>query len=335
MKDWRRALRADPLPPLLQSGHPALEYFARRDLLDEDLGTPEGLWCHPVVAGLVRRQQPDGSWKYPGGGKAHLRPVEDYSQLETYRCLGVLVEKFGATRRMAAIRQAAAFLFSRQTEAGDFRGIYGNQSSPNYTAGIIELLIKAGYAADRRTRKGMRWLISARQEDGGWAIPMSTVGARWDVKTLGGPTLAGDRSRPFSHLATGVVLRAFAAHPAYRPSSKVRLAGELLASRFFLKDAYPGRDTPEFWTKLTYPFWFTDLLSALDSLSLLGFGRENPQIARALDWFVERQGANGTWSPTMLRSGGDNQAGLWIALAICRVLKRLGGRAAARRAERA
>jgi len=328
---WRRGLRADPLPALLESGHPALEYFARRDLLEAEVGPPSILWKHPVVVGLLRRQQPDGSWKYPGGGKPQQRPVEDYSQLETYRSLGILVEKFGATRRMPALRRAADFLYARQTDLGDFRGIYGAQISPNYSAGILELLIKAGYADDRRTRRGLRWLLSARQADGGWVIPMSSVGARWDIPTLGGPTLEADRSKPFSHLATGVVLRAFSAHPAYTGRDEIRAAGELLASRLFLKDVYPGRNTPEFWTKLTYPFWFTDLLSALDSLTRLGFGREHPRVARALDWFVTGQRASGVWSPRILRSGGDDRAGLWIALAVCRVLKRAWENQAGRR----
>jgi hypothetical protein len=40
---------------------------------------------------------------------------------------------------------------------------------------------------------------------------------------------------------TGVVLRAFAAHEKYGHSEAARAAGELLASRFFEKDAYPDR----------------------------------------------------------------------------------------------
>ncbi len=335
MRSWHSALRFDPLPPLLNSGHAALEFFARRDLLEEEVGSPAGLWHHPAVEALLRRQQPDGSWRYPGGGKTHLQPVEDYSQLETYRSLGTLVEKFGATRRMPAVREAAAFLYSRQSELGDFRGIYGNQISPNYTAGILELLIKAGYTTDRRTLRGLRWLFSARQDDGGWAIPMSTVGARWDVKTLGGPTLTADRARPFSHLATGIVLRAFAAHPAHRRSGPIRAAGELLASRLFRKDVYPGRDAPEFWTKFSFPFWFTDLLSALDSLTRLGFGRENTHVSQGLDWFAARQRADGTWDLPLLRSGGEKSPGQWIALAICRVFSRVGCEVAHRRSRRA
>ena len=188
MERWQRQLNANPIPPLLDSGNDPILYFTRRDLLDE-VGSAEELWNLPAVERILKRQQENGAWKYPGGGKEHHRAVEDYDQLETFRILGQLVEKYGLDKRHLAIRRAADFLFSRQTVEGDFRGIYGNQYTPNYSAAIMELLIKAGYATDARIQKGFRWLLSIRQSDGGWAIPISTVGAKWDVKTLGGETI--------------------------------------------------------------------------------------------------------------------------------------------------
>jgi hypothetical protein len=58
---------------------------------------------------------------YPGGGKAHLRDSEDYNQLKTYRIIGELVEKYGMDKGHPAIEKAANYLFSRQTNEGDFR----------------------------------------------------------------------------------------------------------------------------------------------------------------------------------------------------------------------
>jgi hypothetical protein len=72
----------------------------------------------------------------------HLHSADNH-QLETYRIVGELVEKFGMTRDHSAIRQAAAYLFSHQTNEGDFRGISGTQHSPNCSAAIMGLLIKA------------------------------------------------------------------------------------------------------------------------------------------------------------------------------------------------
>jgi hypothetical protein len=207
-----------------------------------------------------------------------------------------LVEKYGMTRDQSAMRRAAEYLFLHQTDEGDFRGIYGNQHSPNYSAGIMELLIKAGYEGDARIARGFEWLLDIRQRDGGWAIPLSTVGAKLNALTTNGDTVQPDRAKPFSHLVTGVVLRAFAAHKQPHVSLEARNAGALLGSRLFRRDVYPGRNAADFWSKFSYPFWFTDLLSSLDSLSLLGFNSEDAAISNALDWFVARQRPSGFWN---------------------------------------
>ena len=318
---WIRRLRFDPLPELLTSPNPCLAYAVRRDLLEEDPGPARELWALPEVERILRRQLPDGSWPYPGGGVPRYRDFEDYAQIETYRMLGILVEKFAATRRLAGLGRAAEFMFTRQNAAGDFRGIYGRQYTPNYTAGILELLVKAGYGRDPRVGRAFAWLLRIRQDDGGWAIPMLTRRGRWDQPSLSLPALAPDRARPSSHMVTGVVLRAFAAHPRFRRSSAARRAAGLLANRLFARDAYPGRDAPSFWTGFNFPFWFTDLLSALDSLTQVRADLGHPKIAEAYAWFTRQQAADGTWRLHALR-GSDPDTALWISLAICRVFRR-------------
>jgi len=320
MKNWRKELRVDPIPCLLSSGNKAIEYFVKRDLSGGRVEPVEILWKLPEAERLLRRQQEDGSWKYPGGGKEHLRSQEDYNQIETYRILGELVEKCGLNKQHRAIRKAAEFLFSKQTEEGDFRGIYGNQYSPNYSAGIMELLIKAGYDGDPRIKKGFNWLLSIRQNDGGWAIPLRTIGAKYAdiVKAI---TIEPNLSKPFSYLVTGVVLRAFAASPKYSKSPEAVTAGKLLASRFFKRDVYPDRNTPEYWGKVSFPFWFTDIVSALDSLSLLGFSGDEPDIDDALRWLKNRQNDDGLFELKLMK-GKDKDLKLWICLAICRAFKR-------------
>lgn len=273
---------------------------------------------------IVEKQNSDGSWKYHGG-KIELRSQRNYNQLETYRILGVLIELYGFTLEHEVVRNAADFLFSFQTSKGDFRGIYGDQYTPNYSAAIMELLTKAGYNEDSRIEKGFKWLLKIRQNDGGWAIPMRTISGKDSLTLMQAlkkkTPVDPDRSRPFSHLVTGVVLRAFAAHPKYRGVSEAKRAGELLKSRFFQPDKYPDRKTPSFWTGFSYPFWFTDLLSSLDSLSLLGFKRQDPDINKALEWFLDKQQKDGLWKLRMLKTGRKD-LNLWIGLAVCRVFKR-------------
>ncbi len=322
LPDWRRALRIDPAQTLLASGNTAIGYFTRRDILRKKVAPIETLWVLPCVERIMRKQQGDGSWKYHGGS-ARTRSEEDYNQLETFRMLGELIEKYGLDRGHPQIGKAAEFLFRCQTAEGDFRGIYGSQYSPNYSAGIMELLIKAGYGDDPRIERGFSWLLSMRQDDGGWAAPLRTVRASYQAALLGGVAIEPDRTKPFSHLVTGVALRAFAAHPIYRRSKEARRGGVLLASRFFKRDPYPDRNTPEYWGRVSYPFWFTDIVSALDSLSLMGFSRGDSQIARALDWLRDRQEKNGLFRLKLLRDK-DSDLIHWICLAVCRIFSRLG-----------
>lgn len=322
MESWRTHLKVDPIPTLLSSNNQAICYFTRRDLLGMEETPVETLWQIPAVERILKKQAGNGAWKYPGGGKEWLRSSEDYDQIETFRSLGELVEKYGLTWRHRAIVQAADYLFSHQTPDGDFRGIYGNQYSPNYSAAMMELLIKAGYESDPRIEEGFRWLLSLRQNDGGWAVPLRTARKHFDHKILHAEPILPDRTKPSSHLITGIVLRAFAAHREYRKVSEAHTAGEFLASRLFQADTYTDRRAPSFWTSFSFPFWFTDLLSALDSLSLLGFTREDEKISKALEWFIARQEDHGLWELSLLRMTREQDRNAWISLAICKVMKR-------------
>ncbi|MBU7032172.1 MAG: hypothetical protein HXS53_06550 [Theionarchaea archaeon] len=326
MDMWNIQLKVDPTDSLLQTEDMALIYFVRRDLQDQGDLPIESLWELPAVQKIMKIQNEDGSWTYPGKSKEKY-PHVNYSLIETFRNLGILIEKFGFSIHHSRCRKAAEYCFSCQSEEGDFRGIYENQYSPNYTAAIMELLIKAGYARDHRIEKGFTWLLSVRQSDGGWAIPIRTHGVgntiHWFSKNTSSEPLYPDISLPFSHMVTGVVLRAFAAHPRYGRSVQAYRAGELLASRFFLKDAYPDRGNESYWKKSSFPFWFTDIVSALDSLSLMGFRKEHPQVKKGLEWLKTTQQENGIFNLKLLRSGGNKNMKYWITLAICRIYKRL------------
>jgi hypothetical protein len=314
------AFRFDAVTPLVDSDDHTIRFWARRELLGERVGSVRDLWVSPPAESLFRRQRPDGSWRYPTG-RARVRSSAEYDLLETYRNVRLLVEKFGVDQQHRGLRAAAEFLLAAQSSEGDIRGIYGAQYSPNYTAGILELLVKAGYAEDERVDLAFTWLKNIRQDDGGWAIPLRTRGMNF--RRLEGPTIAPDRSKPFSHLVTGVVLRALAAHPRYRRRGIARHASKLVASRLFARDPYPDRAGSEYWTRFSFPFWFTDLISALDSLSRMGWPSSDSAIERALAWLADRQRPDGLFELRMVRAE-DKHLPEWLALSICRTATRLG-----------
>jgi hypothetical protein len=244
---WKSRLQFDPLPALLAIDDPALKWFVHNDLLNSATGSVKALWELPEVVRLVRKQNVNGSWSYPGKS-AHPAACANYELLETYRSLRILVEMYGLTREQTALARAAEYVFTCQTGEGDIRGLLGNQYMPYYHAAILELLTTAGYAKDERTMKGLEWLLSIRQEDGGWIIPVQGLPASQKTNSLWeSPPIQPDRSRPHAHLATGMVLRAFAAHPDYRQKAEVINAGKRLKERIFQADKYNDRKAPSYW----------------------------------------------------------------------------------------
>ncbi len=301
---------------LLDTGNEALIAYTRRNLLGEEVDVEE-LWTLPRVKKILEKQQSDGSWLYPGK-RASLRSPTDYNQYQTYKIMAELVEFYGLNKRHDAIRKGAEYLFSFQTNEGEFRGMYGNQYSPNYSASITEFLIKAGYDGSR-IEKSLEWLLGMRQDDGGWAIPLRTRNRELDA-LKDNETIEPDRTKPFSHLITGIVLRPFSLMPAYR--RKVKDAGTLLAGRVFTRDKYLDRMGVEYWTKFTFPYHWTDILSTIDTLTLLEINR-HPKINEIIRWFEMHKQDNGIYEVSVMAGAKYKDVMYWITLQYLNVLNRL------------
>ncbi len=322
--NWIKQLPCNPLPALLAAKNDALVYFTRRDLLGEKPGPVNTLWTLPEPLRYLRRQREDGAWPATGR-KETTYPAINRRLYPTYKHLRLLVGKYGFDRDHPAIRRGVDYIFSCQTPEGDIRGILGNQHIPYYNGAILEVVISAGYGDDRRVQKALEWLLSYRLDDGGWTMPIL---GKWhqDAAIYGKPPLPLDRALPFSHSVTGMVIRAFAAHPGYRDKKAVRAAGELLKGRLFKEDGYGFRRAPHYWTKLQYPFFWTSLLTVLDSLSWFGFSKTDRDIVPGLDWFRKNQADDGLWTTRYEKTRNwtekDRENRAWVALAVCRMLRR-------------
>jgi hypothetical protein len=332
---WLRQFKYDPIKPLLHSGNAAIRYFAERDLLGKDSGSIELIWNLPEVLKIFKKQQSDGSWN-PGKKKSESGQI--YALTETWKHLRFLIDQYEMNRKHSAIQKASEFIFSCQSQEGDIRGILANQYAPYYTGAILYLLIKAGYGNDERIEKGMRWLLDMRQDDGGWVIgspgmlkltwkEMISLISKWTTA----PERNFDKSKPFSAAGTGMVIRAFAVHPAYRKSEEAKKAAALLKSKFFQKDNWSSYEHPDNWIRFQFPYWWNNLISALDMVSLIGIPREDKDIKGALQWFLDHQERSGLWkiSYSKIHKLNENEKAaetrLWITLAICRIFKRYFG----------
>jgi hypothetical protein len=79
-----------------------------------------------------------------------------------------------------------------------------------------------------------------------------------------------------------MVIRAFAAHSRYRTSEYAWTAARLLKFRFFLGDNWTSYRHPDNWARLQYPFWWTNIVSALDAISLIGLTVEDNDVRNGL-----------------------------------------------------
>jgi squalene-hopene cyclase-like protein/prenyltransferase/squalene oxidase-like repeat protein len=325
---WNNRFHYDPIKGLINLDSKAISFFTQRDLLNKNVDNILSVWNLPEVQQLLKNQQPDGSWKYPGN-KPHSYPIHHYPLVETWKRFRILINHYEMNKTHPAIDKAAEFLFSCQTKQGDIRGMIGNQYATYYTGAIMASLIKAGYQYDSRIEKGFQWLLSIRQNDGGWTIPILTHS--FDRKT--GYTLTSrpmdpiepDKSKPFSHNWTDMVLRAFAAHPTYRNSKEAKAAAFLLKSRFFKKDVYNSYKSEYYWIR--FAFWWSNILTSLESLVLMGFSKNDEDIQKGLNWFIDNQQEDGLWnlsywpgkkqvdSPKIQKQKG------WISLRICKMFK--------------
>ncbi|MFP4082343.1 MAG: prenyltransferase/squalene oxidase repeat-containing protein [Candidatus Aminicenantes bacterium] len=312
---------------LLARGNLPILYWLKKDILEVPVEREyKNLKKFASRIRILKKQQPDGSWsrkKYEGPP----RWEKSYYIVETLRNTFKLYN-YGCVIKDDSIQRAVNFLYSTQSKEGDFRGAYLNEYAPTYHALTLEILCFLGLDKDKRTQKGFQWIIDNTQHDGGWVIPYRTID-KADLKTRLNfeaqaklKPVMPDKTQPFSHLVTGMILRAFAASPTWRTSKEAKKAGELLVSRFFKPDKYEDRRLPFFWEEITYPFWGTDLLSSLDSLSKIGFDTNHEKIQQALRWLRKRQDEEGYWKAKTAKPSLENH--LWVTLAVLRVLKRFG-----------
>jgi len=312
---------------LLARGNLPILYWLKKDILEVPVDREfKNLQKFASRIRILKSQKTNGGWckrKYEG----HPRWEKTYYIVETLKNMFKLYN-FGCSLKDEEIKKAIKFVLSTQSEAGDFRGAYLNEYAPTYHALSLEILCLFGLDKDEKVQKGFRWIINNRQDDGGWVIPYRTIDQellknRYNYEAqLKLEPIKPDKSQPFSHLVTGMILRALAASRTWSKSKEAWKAGELLLSRFFKADKYNDRWLPSFWEELAYPFWATDILSSLDSLSRIGFPVENENIQKGLNWMLKKQNKQGYWEAGNEKSSIEDH--LWVTFAALRVLKRFG-----------
>lgn len=317
---WRRALRGDPIPWLLESEDPPVRYRALVDILGRSERDPEVQRARAAIPGygpvaeLLDAQHREGYWL----NRDYYLPKTS----GTFWTLSVLAD-LGLSRAVDAIHRGCEFMFTFQRDNGAFcrrrrvagRGlVWDTEPGPCTHARIVRFLIQSGYGDDARTGAAIDYLLSTRRPDGMW--------------------LCHPTGRHGCLRATHDALRSAVLEPALiRHPVVVRAAGAL--HDLLMEPRMHRYHVPDQWMVLEYPFFGYGAISTLDTLGRLGHGLDSPRMAAAMDWLLGRQLPGGGWPLDQIprrppidvgqpkQPEAPAQANKWVTLeAVCAV-KRL------------
>jgi hypothetical protein len=290
---------------LLEPEQPSVRYLASRDLLHprparsilEELRAeiPARGWAAAILA----RQRERTWWE--------TRTTCYWPKVRgTYWCLAVLAD-LGMTREDDRITNAVEHMLGiHLAPDGGFSPFGPPKPSHFCSTGImVRTLLRLGYGDDPRTWGGIRWLLEAQLEDGGWDChrpPESTLDA-WEA------------------------MAAFAAlSPRQRTGEvreSIRRGAEFYLGRGLLHEGAPYPP----WKELHYPWHYRyDYLVGLDFLTSLGYA-DDPRLKEALGLLRSKRMADGRWPLERvtgnLRLEPAGKPSKMITLLAARVLDRL------------
>ena len=287
-------------PLLLSSPSPCLRYLLLTELLGENEEANElrGLREQdPLVTGLTRLQNQDGSW---GRDSAEgTQSLQVTSQALTR--LGY----FGFDREFTPVRLGSEYLFSRQCCDGSWPlGGYSVDAERQKGYDVMSLqtslplrgLAECGYAEDPRAEKAYDWLIGQRLEDGAW--PTGVVG---DVYGY----VAGYRRLPHSRWGcrsnTTSALVCLSLHPRHRHGEEASRALDLLLGRETRERHHLGYDTAravgyeQSSGFITYYARY-DMAQVLRLCHRIGAGVDDARVGELVDYVEELKGEYGLWT---------------------------------------
>jgi hypothetical protein len=273
MKDWKRALKADPTDRLLADDDPVVRYWALRDLSGASRRSAAAARRRvaesEVAQDVFRQQKPEGHWERPDN-MHHPHYTSTVYQLTLLGDLGLTADDERVARGVRAVLRT-------QRPDGGFPG-HNPRRCPYgaYDVGlIVRFMHQVGLGEDRRLARMYKWIEVNQAADGGW------VGVERE-------------RRPDAHgclNATANVLWGLAAAGGF---AGTEVAGKGI--RFLAEAAAPGRcrqrplSYPQFWN-----FWVDDIKLAEIYLGLGGRGDEEP-LAGCVRRIVARQRRDGWWN---------------------------------------
>ena len=299
MESWRAALRADPLPWLLERADPAVRHLALIRLCDEPEDAGEvrrarraAMRADPIAATLSA-QEPAGFWEKPGAGYGPKYTGTVWSL--------IFLEQFGADGTDPRIRAACRYVLDHtQAASGGFGASGALSERPPPPSAVVHCLngnlarslISFGWLDDERVQRAVAWEASAIVGDDR---------VRFYASSTSGPGFACGVNGGLPCAWGGVkAMRALASIPPRRRTRSVRAAirqgADFLLSVDPSTGSYPT-DTrvSSSWFKLGFPSGYVaDVLQIGETLAELGLAMD-PRLEGLVDRVLAKQSSGGRW----------------------------------------
>lgn len=310
MSNWKSALKADPIPWLLEPDNPSVRYWTLRDLLDQPEDDAEVQAARAAVVGsdvvqrLLAAQHPDGYWGDD--------PRQPYGATRTTAHLVVLAE-LGVPVNDRLRRGCEYFLEASQQPDGGFSEVTGSSGREwvCITGYMIKALIRFGYDHDPRVAAAWDYLYRRMVQGEGKGLDCPYSNDK-------GPCQWG-----FVKMLDAVA----AVSPGHRTAEQGELAAQLAESLLARAWDFGGREKR--WLSFGWPYQYqSDLLDMADVLARLGHGAHE-RFGAWVDLILAQQDEQGRWARRagirLIDAGKKNRANKWTTFKALRMLKAAAG----------
>lgn len=306
---------------LLQISIPQVRFYLLTDVFEMTEDDPQvqrtvkECQKSPRKKKLLQTLRPDGTW--PISKERRLAeergpgPPVGWTYITMLRNLYDLAE-YRTTIDEGYVREAFEKILSWQTEEGYIMG----PASPyfpdtHYNGYALRMMVKFGLQQDPRVQKLIRWLLKMQRPDGGWVIPyfqdlryfppyksMSVPDFMNQIRRMGMENYdpSDYYSAPSCIWTTMMVVRGFVQSFDMGALPEIRKGAEYFLDRFFMKNYYASfYKSEENWTKLKYPTYFGSGMCALDMLTWMGYGSDDPRLDKPINWLLGKRMQDGLW----------------------------------------
>lgn len=333
--NWKKHLKGDPLPWLMDESEPGIRYLALRHLLDlppQDTGilkARQAAHMHGPIATILGKMQPDGYWSEPGAG---YNP-KYWSSVWSLILLAQLGASIDEDERISV---AVHYILDHSLTS---QGIFSTNGLPSGTADCLQgnlchALVSLG-CTDPRLEQAFEWMARTVTGEGIAPLNVKKAAVRYYAGKCG-PTFACGANNKLPCAWGGVkVMLAFSAWPLEKRTPLIQRAIQHGCRFFFSVDpataAYPNgwAEKPSGnWWKFGFPvFYVTDLLQLAEALVGLGYAHD-PRMASTLEVIRDKQDDQGRWmleydysGKTWVDFGPKKTANKWVTLRAMRLLK--------------